>query len=59
MNKRFLIVIEEAKTTEGFKFKLWNSCIMGNHFHFLITPEKGESLSEILGGDPQSMKKKR
>jgi putative transposase len=21
---------------------------MGNHFHFLITPEKGQSLSEIL-----------
>ncbi|MDR2150285.1 MAG: transposase, partial [Spirochaetaceae bacterium] len=36
------------KTKKGFKFKLWNFCIMGNHFHFLITPEKGQSLSEIL-----------
>ncbi|MDR2149793.1 MAG: transposase [Spirochaetaceae bacterium] len=48
MKKLFLTVIEEAKTSKGFKFKLWNFCIMDNHFHFLITPEKGQSLSEIL-----------
>ncbi|MDR2150970.1 MAG: transposase [Spirochaetaceae bacterium] len=48
MKKLFLTVIAEAKTSKGFKFNLWNFCIMGNHFHFLITPEKGESLSEIL-----------
>ncbi|MDR2150184.1 MAG: transposase [Spirochaetaceae bacterium] len=48
MKQLFLTVIEEAKTKKGFKFKLWNFCIMGNHFHFLITPEKGQSLSEIL-----------
>ncbi|MDR2150159.1 MAG: transposase [Spirochaetaceae bacterium] len=45
--KLFLIVIEEA-VKKGFKFKLWNFYIMGNHFHFLITPEKRQSLSEIL-----------
>ncbi|MDR2150267.1 MAG: transposase, partial [Spirochaetaceae bacterium] len=48
MKKLFLTVIAEAKTKKGFKFKLWNFCIMGNHFHFLITPEKGQSLSNLL-----------
>jgi putative transposase len=43
-----LTVIEEAKTKKGFKFKLWNFSIMTNHFHFLITPQEGESLSEII-----------
>jgi REP element-mobilizing transposase RayT len=48
MKELFLTVIGEAKTSKGFKFKLWNFCIMDNHFHFLITPEKGQSLSDIL-----------
>jgi putative transposase len=47
MKKLFLTVIEEA-IKKGFKFKLWNFCIMSNHFHFLITPEKGQSLSNLL-----------
>jgi hypothetical protein len=29
MKKFFLTVIGEAKTSKGFKFKLWNFCIMG------------------------------
>jgi hypothetical protein len=29
MKKLFLIIIELAKTKKGFKFKLWNFCIMG------------------------------
>lgn len=48
MKELFLNIVDEAKTKKGFKFKLWNFSIMGNHFHFLITPEKGESLSELL-----------
>jgi putative transposase len=48
MKKLFLRITQEAKTSKGFKFKLWNFSIMDNHFHFLITPEKGQSLSEIL-----------
>jgi REP element-mobilizing transposase RayT len=48
MKELFLVIIGQAKTKKGFKFKLWNFCIMGNHFHFLITPEKGESLSSIM-----------
>jgi REP element-mobilizing transposase RayT len=47
MKQLFLSVIEGA-IKKGFKFKLWNFCVMGNHFHFLITPEKGESLSSIM-----------
>ncbi|GHU21406.1 hypothetical protein FACS1894172_17350 [Spirochaetia bacterium] len=46
--KLFLAVIREAKTKKGFKFELWNFCIMSNHFHFLITPHEGQSLSEIM-----------
>ncbi|GHU35756.1 hypothetical protein FACS1894172_17960 [Spirochaetia bacterium] len=43
-----LIVIEEAKTRKHYQFKLWNFCILDNHFHFLITPIKGQSLSTIM-----------
>jgi putative transposase len=48
MKNLFISIIQEAKTKKGFKFELWNFCIMDNHFHFLITPEKGESLSMVL-----------
>ncbi|MDR2807414.1 MAG: transposase [Spirochaetaceae bacterium] len=48
MKELFLAIVEEALTVKGFKFKLWNFCIMSNHFHFLITPAEGQSLSEIL-----------
>ncbi|GHU26192.1 hypothetical protein FACS1894164_16970 [Spirochaetia bacterium] len=42
----FLAVIAEAK--EKYTFELWNFCIMANHFHFLITPHEGQSLSDIM-----------
>ncbi|MDR2808590.1 MAG: transposase, partial [Spirochaetaceae bacterium] len=48
MKELFLAIVEEALTVKGFKFKLWSFCIMSNHFHFLITPAEGQSLSEIL-----------
>ncbi|GHU21801.1 hypothetical protein FACS1894172_11540 [Spirochaetia bacterium] len=44
----FLAVIAEAKNKKQFKFELWNFCIMANHFHFLITPHDGQSLSVII-----------
>jgi putative transposase len=44
----FLTVIEEAKTKKNYKFELHNFCIMDNHFHFLITPELGQSLSVLM-----------
>jgi REP element-mobilizing transposase RayT len=42
----FLKVVARAK--KKFRFKLTNFCIMGNHFHFMITPDQGESLSKIM-----------
>ncbi|GHU23702.1 transposase [Spirochaetia bacterium] len=44
----FLAVIDEAKVKKNYKFELHNFCIMDNHFHFLITPELGQSLSVIM-----------
>ncbi|GHU30480.1 hypothetical protein FACS1894172_03840 [Spirochaetia bacterium] len=46
--KMFLAVIDEAKTKKSYKFEMHNFCIMDNHFHFLITPELGQSLSVIM-----------
>ncbi|MHB9296667.1 hypothetical protein PilKf_02442 [Pillotina sp. SPG140] len=39
-------IIAEAHRKYGFK--LWNFCIMDNHVHFLITPDKDVSLSVIM-----------
>ncbi|MDR1866679.1 MAG: transposase [Treponema sp.] len=39
-------VIAEAHRKYGFK--LWNFCIMDNHIHVLITPDKDVSLSVIM-----------
>ena len=41
-----LNIIRRAK--RKYRFKLQNFCIMSNHFHFLIAPEKGENLSKIM-----------
>jgi putative transposase len=42
----FLWVVKRAKAK--YSFRLENFCIMGNHFHFLIRPLNGESLSAIM-----------
>lgn len=42
----FLHIVKRAK--EKFSFKLRNFTIMSNHIHFLIKPEKDESLSRIM-----------
>jgi len=42
----FLSVLEEAKRKYGFE--LQNFCIMGNHYHLIIKPRFGRSLSEIM-----------
>jgi putative transposase len=44
--KLFLSVVRKAKAK--FVFHIENFCIMGNHFHFIIRPGRGESLSEIM-----------
>ena len=42
----FLVTVARAK--KKYRFRLTNFCVMGNHFHFMITPGKGESLSRIM-----------
>lgn len=42
----FQEVLQRAKTKHDFI--LYNFCIMGNHFHFLMKPGKGESLSTVM-----------
>jgi putative transposase len=42
----FLSTVKRAK--KKYDFRIENFCIMGNHFHFLIQPGKGTSLSSIL-----------
>ena len=42
----FLDVVRQAKAR--YRFALTNFCVMGNHFHFLITPGRGENLSRIM-----------
>jgi REP element-mobilizing transposase RayT len=46
VKKLFLSVVKRAKGK--YAFRLENFCIMGNHFHFVIQPLKGESLSAIM-----------
>jgi putative transposase len=41
-----LVILEEAK--EKYGFRLHNFCFMPNHFHLLITPASGTSLSRIV-----------
>ncbi len=42
----FLEVIAKAK--KRYDFKIENFCVMGNHFHLIIMPGKGECLSRIM-----------
>ena len=42
----FLEIIKKAK--KKYKFSIKNFVIMGNHYHLLITPGKGENLSRIM-----------
>jgi putative transposase len=36
------------KTKDRYPFRLFGYCIMSNHFHLLLRPESGESISRIL-----------
>lgn len=42
----FLDTLRRAK--KAYRFSVQNFCIMGNHFHLIITPHENESLSRIL-----------
>jgi putative transposase len=46
MRALFLNTIMRAK--KKFRFQVHNFCVMGNHFHLIIRPEQGESLSSIM-----------
>jgi putative transposase len=46
MKEEFLEVVRRAK--KKYSFQIENFCIMGNHYHFLILPAKGECLSDIM-----------
>lgn len=46
MKELFLSVVKRAKMK--YEFRLENFCIMGNHFHFIIQPSRGECLSAIM-----------
>jgi putative transposase len=46
MKELFLSVVVRAK--QKYDFRIENFCIMGNHFHFVIQPLHGESLSAIM-----------
>ncbi|MCX7024564.1 MAG: transposase [Spirochaetes bacterium] len=46
MKELFLSVVKRAKIK--YDFRIENFCIMGNHFHFIIQPRNGESLSAIM-----------
>jgi REP element-mobilizing transposase RayT len=46
MKYLFLSVVNLAK--RKFVIRIENFCLMGNHFHFMIRPGMGESLSSIM-----------
>jgi putative transposase len=37
-----------AKTQQRYPFRLYGYCLMTNHFHLLLAPEPGQSVSRIL-----------
>ncbi len=37
-----------AQTQKRYPFRLFGYCLMTNHFHLLLSPEPGQSISRIL-----------
>ena len=46
MKELLLRVLKRAKGK--YRFRIENFCVMGNHFHLVIQPARGESLSAIM-----------
>jgi putative transposase len=46
MRALFITFIKQVK--KKFPMAIYNFCIMGNHIHFAIRPDKGASLSKIM-----------
>jgi putative transposase len=42
----FLYILK--KSIEKYQFKLYGLCIMSNHVHYLIEPQKPEDLPKIM-----------
>ena len=46
VKEMFIKVVQRAKSKYSFSIK--NFCIMGNHIHFILTPQEHDSLSDIM-----------
>jgi len=46
MRALFLAFVSQAKKKHSFA--IYNFCVMGNHVHFALRPDKGSSLSKIM-----------
>jgi len=46
MRALFLAFVKQTK--KRYSFAIYNFCVMGNHVHFTIRPDKGSSLSKIM-----------
>jgi putative transposase len=46
MRSLFLAFVKRVK--KKYPMAIYNFCIMGNHIHFAIRPDKGASLSKIM-----------
>jgi REP element-mobilizing transposase RayT len=46
MRSLFLTFVARAK--KKFPFAVYHFCVMGNHVHFAVRPDKGISLSKIM-----------
>jgi putative transposase len=45
---RVLFLAYIKRTKKRYSFAIYNFCVMGNHIHFLIRPDKDCSLSKIM-----------
>src|SRR5512132_2706468 len=45
-HEAFLLAL--AKTQQRYPFRLFGCCLMTNHFHLLLRPAPGQSISRIL-----------
>jgi putative transposase len=46
MRSLFLVFVKRVK--KKYPLAIYNFCVMGNHIHFTIRPDKGSSLSKIM-----------
>ncbi len=46
MKALFIDVVKKAKSR--YRFRIENFCVMGNHYHLVIQPLKGQNLSRIM-----------